>query len=252
MTSGIQDYLSQPAFLRAYAARPDTVFSASRLVSYVVGLPLRKGWNYSNTNYVLAQMIIERATHDTYAHQLRRRIVTRLGLRNLFFTLSSYRRAVSVRLPAGYYFDASVPQLAALLGKDQRLRNVSYAQGAGGIVSSLPDLTKWYRALYQGRMLARTQQHQLESLVSQRTGKPIARTTPSDPLGFGLGVGQATTNAGMLWFYEGETLGYRVLHVYVPGSGILIALGANSATSKDRLGTLAGAVYQILHTMGAG
>jgi Beta-lactamase len=72
MTSGIQDLEDQPAFLRGYAAAPNTVFSTSRLVSYVVGLPLQKGWNYSNTNYILAQMIIERVTHDTYADQLRK------------------------------------------------------------------------------------------------------------------------------------------------------------------------------------
>src|SRR5437763_4979961 len=91
MTSGIQDYENQPAFLHAYAAAPNTVFSTSRLVSYVVGLPLQKGWNYSNTNYILAQMIIERVTHDTYADQLRKRIVTPLGLHNLFFSATRYR-----------------------------------------------------------------------------------------------------------------------------------------------------------------
>ena len=72
MTSGIPDYT--PAFFRAYAAAPNTVFSPSRLVSYAVGRPLLTGWNYSNIGYVLAQMIIERASHDTYAHQLQKRI----------------------------------------------------------------------------------------------------------------------------------------------------------------------------------
>src|ERR671937_2459210 len=60
MTSGIQSFDGQLAFVHAYVAAPNTVVSTSRLVSYVVGLPLQKGWNYSNTNFFLAQMIIER------------------------------------------------------------------------------------------------------------------------------------------------------------------------------------------------
>jgi D-alanyl-D-alanine carboxypeptidase len=62
MTSGIPDYTDQPAFLRARADAPDRHFSAARLVSYVAGAVTGDLWNYSNTNYLLAQMIIERVT----------------------------------------------------------------------------------------------------------------------------------------------------------------------------------------------
>ncbi len=52
--------------------------------------------------------------------------------------------------------------------------------------------------------------------------------------------------------YEGETFGYRVLHIYFPSSGI-IALAVNSATdaTNDELGALAGTVYQTLQEAGA-
>ena len=89
--------------------------------------------------------------------------------------------------------------------------NLSFAQGAGGIVSSLRDMTTWDRALYQGDELPRPQQGQLESLVSAKTGRPIRMTTPADPAGFGLGIGQSYINGnGPVWSYEGETFGYRV------------------------------------------
>ena len=64
--------------------------------------------------------------------------------------------------------------------------------------------------LYQGQELPSRQQQQIESLVSQATGKPIHRTTRADPLGFGLGLGQLTSRpVGTVWYYEGETLGNR-------------------------------------------
>jgi D-alanyl-D-alanine carboxypeptidase len=81
MTSRIPDYLYQPAFDTPFAADPATRFTAARLVSYVAGLPLGPaGYHYTNTDYILAQMIIEKVTHDTYADQLTRRIITPLRL----------------------------------------------------------------------------------------------------------------------------------------------------------------------------
>ena len=234
MTSGIQDYPNQPAFLHAYAAAPNTVFSTSRLVSYVVGLPLQKGWNYSNTNYILAQMIIERVTHDTYAAQLRKRIVTPLGLHNLFFSATRYPAAITARMPAGYYFTSGIPEFAPLMGKDLRRASVSLTQGAGGIVASLADVTTWDRALYTGRELPRQQQRELESLVSMGTGKPIRQTSAADPLGYSLGLTQGTTSStGTFWFYEGQTFGYRVVHLYSPRSGIVIAVATNSSITHS-------------------
>jgi D-alanyl-D-alanine carboxypeptidase len=70
MTSGIPDYTEQPDFLKAVASAPARTFSEAQLVGYVAHLPVGKAiYHYSNTDYILAQMITERVTHDTYAHQ---------------------------------------------------------------------------------------------------------------------------------------------------------------------------------------
>ena len=250
MTSGILDYF-QPAFYRAYAAAPNTVFSPSRLVSYAVHRRLHRGYYYSNTAYILAQMILEKATHDTYAHQLQKRIAKPLGLRSLSYRPTPYPRAVSDRMPAGYFFTSGVPQMRPLLGHDLSRFNLSYAAGAGGIVSSLADLSKWERALYAGRMLPRQQQRELESVVSQKTGKPVKRLTAADPQGYGLGVVQALSPAlGRVWFYEGEAFAFRVLHLYFPPSGTLIDIAVNSSTNHDLLSSLGESIYAILHGSG--
>lgn len=123
---------------------------------------------------------------------------------------------------------------------------------SASIVSSLADVTTWDRALYSGQLLPPRQQHQLESLVSEATGQPIASTTLADPTGYGLGVTQQTTTlTGTIWDYEGENFGYRVAHYYFPHSGMIIALAVNSATGNDDIGDLAGSVYQTLQNAGA-
>jgi D-alanyl-D-alanine carboxypeptidase len=43
-------------------------------------------YSHSDTNYILAQMIIERAAHDTYADQLTKRIIIQLQLRSLCYS----------------------------------------------------------------------------------------------------------------------------------------------------------------------
>ncbi len=252
MTSGIADYATEPAFAAAIAANPSARFSAARLVSYAAGVPLGPaGWSYSDTNYILAQMIIERAARRSYAEQLTSRIIRPLGLRDTCYAPYTCPAADATRMPTGYFY---MPGAPPLLGKPMPKLALTWAQGAGGIVSSLRDITSWERALYRGRELPRRQQRQLESLVSQATGKPIRRTTPADP-GFGLGVFQITTpSTGTAWYYEGGTLGYRVVHFYFPRSGIDIAVATNSSTElgvDDDLQATAIAVYQTLQKAGA-
>jgi D-alanyl-D-alanine carboxypeptidase len=156
-------------------------------------------------------------------------------------------------MPAGYFDVAGAP--ASVLGQAVPPLALTWAQGAGGIVSSLADMTTWERALYQGEELPARQQHQLESLVSQATGKPIPRTTLADPAGYGLGVAQETTRqTGTFWYYQGQTLGNRVLDLYFPRSGMIFVLAVNSAVNlatDNDLTVLAFSVYQTLQEAGA-
>jgi D-alanyl-D-alanine carboxypeptidase len=252
MTSRIPDYLYQPAFATAFAANQYTRFSAARLVSYVVGLPLGPaGYHYTNTGYILAQMIIQKVTHDSYADQLMKRIVTPLRLPTTCLAPYTCPAGDAARVPVGYFYIAGGPP--SLIGKAVSPLGLTWAQAAGGIVSSLADMTTWDRDLYQGRLLPARQQHQLESLVSQATGKPILRTTVADPLGYGLGVAQGIFPGptGNFWYYEGQAFGARVLQMYFPHSGTIIALAVNSSTDNDHLSDLAGSVYQTLQKSGA-
>lgn len=245
MTSGIPNYTNQDAFAKAFTSDPATAFTPQRLVSYVANLPLGPStWAYSNTNYILAQMIIERATHDSYFDQITKRFIKPLGLHHTCFAPETCRPGTAARMPAGYFTQPAVP---ALLDKPVPPLALSWAQGAGGLVSSLADMTTWDRALYDGRLLPTTQQRELESLISTRTSRPITTVTPSDRKGYGLGVAERYDPVtGAVWAYEGATFGYRVLHMYLPRTGTIIAIAVNSSVRQDTLPDLADSVYQTL------
>ena len=244
MTSGIPDYFG-PDFIAAIQADPTRNFTVTGLIGYVAKSPLGPStYNYSNTNYLLAQLIIERATHDSYFDQVTKRILVPVGLHDTCFAPETCRPNTASRMPTAYSMSAALP---ALLGKPVPPLAMTWAQGAGGLVSSLKDMTTWDRALYGGRELPAAQQRELESLISVTTSEPITTVTADDPLGFGLGVAQRTDPVtGVTWSYEGEGIGERVLHAYFPSSGLLIALAVNSAADNNSLITLADTVYQTL------
>jgi D-alanyl-D-alanine carboxypeptidase len=259
MTSGIPDYAAAPAMLADYAKNPKRSFAVAELIAYVYpdnphAPAPTTGWDYSNTNYLLVELIIERATGHSYASEIERRFLrSNVGLNDTYYAATQYPRAVIDRMVSGYFVshDAEAAPLAPLLGTDTRDDSVSWLRASGGIVSTPEDLTRWVRALYTGTMLAPTQRAELLSLVSQKTGRPIAKTTsPSDPRGFGLGVAQLTHPAtGTVWFYEGETIGYRMVYVYFPRQDAVLAFGLNSLpdSKQDQSGKLIDTIYQTLH-----
>lgn len=247
MTSGIPSYDTTLAFLRAFEANPHRRFTTRQLVAYAKPGKQTHGYSYSNTNYILAEMIIEKVTHTSYLHQLHTRIIGPLHLRDLHYRPHTYPARVTRREPAGYFFNRQIPALSRLLGRNVSRTTLSWTRGAGGIISTTHDMTVWERAMYHGRLLPHPQQLELRSLVSAKTGKPIKHTTPSDPAGFGLGVAQMThPKIGRFWFYEGETFAFRTLHFYLPKSGLIFALALNSQPTVDHIGDLVVSVYETL------
>lgn len=262
MTSGIPTYDSLPSMQAAYAAAPHKDFSPEELIHYVYpgtpgAPPATTGWSYSNTNYVLAELIIEKVTGHSFTQEIRQRLLARseLHLADTFYDSKEYPAAVLDRMVSGYFFSNTPDNagLAPLYGKDVRDLSPSWARAAGAAVSTPTDLTHWVRALYHGTVLKPRQQQELQALVSLRTGKPISDITPGDARGFGLGVGRdMLPGMGKFWFYEGETLGYRMIYVWFPKSDVIVAVGINSQPNArdNHSQQLMQAVYRTLHKAG--
>jgi D-alanyl-D-alanine carboxypeptidase len=98
-------------------------------------------------------------------------------------------------------------------------------------------------------LLKPKQRRELMTTVSNKTGQPIADVTPDDPRGFGLGVVHAwMRSTGKFWFYEGETLGYRVAYAWFPETQTIIVIGLNSQpdAKEDHIGKLIEAVHTTI------
>ncbi len=232
MTGGIDSYDNTPAWDAMYAKNPMANVATGTLIRLVypkfMSTPGTK-YAYSNTGYLLAQEIVAaRSRSKNFATEIAR-IIASVGLKNTFYTLNLYPAPIAQRVVAGYY-ENDDPGFGRFIGKNVTPYSLSWAQGAGSIVSTPEDLTVWARALYQGTtLLPAKQRAELLSLISTKTAKPLAKATSDDPSGFGLGVAQKYgSDFGAFWFYQGETLGFRAAHVYFPGSGLVLAIFANS------------------------
>ncbi|MET9849491.1 serine hydrolase domain-containing protein [Streptomyces ossamyceticus] len=146
------------------------------------------GWNYSNTNYLLAGLVIEKATGNPYGDEIRARIIEPLGLRGTKLP------GTSPGLPGPH--SRAYSKLAETTdGKtyDVTRMNPSVAGAAGELVSSADDLNRFYSALLRGRLLPRKQ------LDAMRT------TVPVENLGsYGLGLIEQKLSCGVrVWGHSG-------------------------------------------------
>jgi D-alanyl-D-alanine carboxypeptidase len=89
-TSGLFDYFELPKFLKPYLSGDFGYYWAPRQlvrmgVSHKPLFAPGRGYSYSNTNYVLAQLIVERVTGQSLGTELKRRIFQPLHLRDTIY-----------------------------------------------------------------------------------------------------------------------------------------------------------------------
>jgi D-alanyl-D-alanine carboxypeptidase len=262
MTSGIPTYSQSPALTRLWAVDPDRHYSPQELIAFAypsdsVKLPPNQGYFYSNTNYILAGLIAEKAGGKPYKELVEEKLFVPARLRETYYEPAAYPAGITSRMASGYFhnpecalYEPGCKQsvLTPLIGGDMRSADVSWAGAAGGMVSTPRDLARWVRALFAGDILPPAQFKELLTLVSTKTGEPIAKVSEADPRGFGLGlVRMYKPETGPLWFYQGETLGYRAAFLYSTETGVLVAAATNSqpAPDEDKLVPMMAQLYRL-------
>jgi D-alanyl-D-alanine carboxypeptidase len=202
-TTGLADFELNPRYLKPYLSGNFGYYWAPRqLVKMGVSQkPLfapGTHYSYSNTNYVLAQLIVERVTGKTIGAELKRRIFQPLDLGN-----TSYPTKPGLPSPYAHGYK--------LLGKppatDVTGLSPSLAPGSGAIISTALDVADFYRALLSGKLLKPQQMTAMKTVVSLRTGKTVG-SGPGD----GLGIARPPY-ACVGWSHGGELPGYEVFAI---------------------------------------
>ncbi|WP_328322439.1 beta-lactamase family protein [Kribbella sp. NBC_00382] len=148
-------------------------YRPEELVRFALSKPARfapgTGQSYSNTNYTVALLLIEKVTGHSYAGEVQRRILRPLGLRDTAVPGNS------PQLPGphahGYYRYQDGADWKVV---DVTRQNLSLLAGAGDMRSTTADLQTFIRALMTGKLVP-------EPLLTQMR-------TPYGTLGYGYGL----------------------------------------------------------------
>ena len=136
-----------------YVRELTTIHQPADLVRFALAKPARfapgEGFAYSNTNYLLVQLIIEAVTGVSYAGQIRDRIVRPLGLSDTIVPVE--RTDIPGPHAHGYHAYRAAGQLRVV---DVTESSPSWYGAAGSVISTTADLDTFMSALLGGRLLA--------------------------------------------------------------------------------------------------
>ncbi|MFJ1750498.1 serine hydrolase domain-containing protein [Streptomyces sp. NPDC088116] len=145
-------------------------------------------FSYSNTNYVIAGLILEEVTGRDAATYITRNVIDRAGLRHTSYPRTPYIAGPHPRMYESFYGLGGPP-------RDYGVYNMSWASTAGSIVSTTDDLNRFYRVLLGGKLIG-------SSALTE-----MLRTVPAGGVGYGLGIYSLDLSCGRFWGHDGAVFG---------------------------------------------
>ncbi|WJV44142.1 serine hydrolase domain-containing protein [Streptomyces flavofungini] len=190
-TSGIANYTDDPTIAHnstgpGFPAHRYDTYTPEELVAAALKQPPHpdpeKSPLYSNTNYVIAGMVIEKATGRSYAQEVTRRIIDPLKLRGTSFPGTDPR--MPKPHPVAYSrLHQEAPDAEVVDATEQ---NMTWLGAAGDIISTPGDLNRFQRALMRGALLPRAQMKEM-----------LHEVPDGEVFGYGLGVEFAKLSCGV-------------------------------------------------------
>jgi len=225
-SSGVVRYEFRPAFAADLMRDPGRVWDPRDQVRYLHGQtpPFEpgKGWEYSDTNYLILALVLESITGRPIDDEIAARLLRPNNLRE---TMPSDAR----ELPgvAQGYAGAQNPfgGQDAMFGADGRMIvNPQFEGAGGGYAATAADAARWGALFFSGRAFG-------EALLPQALTGPAARLGPGTRYGLGM-ILRDSTAAGPMRGHSGFFPGYLTELRHYPARGITIALLVNASAVR--------------------
>ncbi|MBL7828237.1 MAG: serine hydrolase [Saprospiraceae bacterium] len=236
-TSGIYDVLANPACQPTLLADISAIWTPQQLINQFLKAPLfapGTSWSYSNTNYMLLSMIIEKATGNPFYTEIRNRFFIPLGLSS--FSIPAFEALVDP--VAHVWMDITGDNIS----EDAHNFYINYlslnstAGAAGGYFSTPTDCTRWMRRYLRGDVV---------SAASLAAAKTFVTAPGAQGGVYGLGLFRRTF-IGNQGLGHGGDLAYAASSWYFPGKDLSITVFTND--SKNNSWTLLPVVTELLRT----
>lgn len=235
--SGLPDHVHSPRFAAALRTKVqteglDATLGPLELVALILDTPplfaAGQGYTYSDTNYILAGLIIERASGKSYYQELRQRFLSPLGLR---LTTPADRRRLPGLVPGYIRGKAPFGLPHKIMGDDGALLfNPATEWTGGGLVTNPADLVLWAKTLYEGKAMPGAYLRDLLAAVPKDAAQQ-ARYGAS--VRYGLGVTLRKSRLGTAYGHRGWAPGYQSGFEYYPAYRMAVALQINQLGGHD-------------------
>ncbi|UXY21704.1 beta-lactamase family protein [Streptomyces cynarae] len=185
------------------------------------GAPGEK-WSYSNTNYIIAGLLLGKLTGENPERYITRNVIRRAGLRHTYFPVGPRITGPHPKLYESFYGLIDPP-------RDYSVYDMSWAGTAGAVVSTMPDLDRFYRQLLTGRLLPAAELAEMETTVPMTDDQ-------GDVTGqYGLGIRRFDWGCGTFWGHSGAVFGAETWVISSPDGRRQMALAYN-LSKYDKLG----------------
>jgi CubicO group peptidase (beta-lactamase class C family) len=218
-TSGLANFTSQPGYatLQAHPVSPqdDLALIRDRPLEFRPG----SHWAYSNTNYILLGMIIEKVTGQSYKDFVAANLLQTTGMTK-----------TEVEPPA----DTSAQQAEGYAEGKHGLEKAVYVDmsvpfAAGGMVSTTHDLLLWENALLGGKVLSPAE---------------LAKMTTAYKSGYGYGLFIHPAREGNAIEHAGNINGFNSAMAYYPDDGVTVIILDNiEGSAADELAGKLGRLF---------
>lgn len=184
---------------------------------------------YSNTDYVLLGLIIEKITHQP-VKQVFDQYFKELNLKNTYLLTHGYSKKILDKMAHGYDNEDTLG-----IHKDVTEFNTALGLTDGAIISTPNDITNWLYQFFMGRIVSNKSLDVMMSLISPDNAKPLTQKICLikeelskkhwKEIGLGLGMGLVYfRDYGFAWTHSGGIPGYESLYTYNPCKGIYVVL----------------------------
>ncbi|GAA4636192.1 serine hydrolase domain-containing protein [Actinoallomurus vinaceus] len=195
-TSGIFSYTEDPETVNRYESHtPDLLVDVA--MAHPPAFEPGTDWAYSNTNYILAGMLVERVTGQALADQIAQRITRPLGLAGTYLPSGA---DPTIQGPHPRHYTKLMNPAPDAEIHDATELDSSMFWAAGGMISTTGDLHRFFGALLGGRLLPPARLEEMLTTVPTKNWIPDTA--------YGLGISSVTLPCGpTVWGMGGAIFG---------------------------------------------
>lgn len=196
------------------------------------------GWRYSNTNYLLLAMILEKVTDSNLSNELKKRFWKPLRLKNVYLSQEETIPSNQAHIYGdNFQFGSQTRDITF----EPRTSHESITYGSSGIFTTSKDLAIWSHALFEGKVL---NEDLLNEMLTFVEFSPVGNMRA-----YGLGVEEFTKGFTLGKFgigHGGGNIGTTTYMVYLPNYHVSIVVMINAFPNKGANVITTGIIKEIL------